>query len=45
VAPHVAQHPEVAPAAIRQRIYRFTKFEIYGEQDRIAAPIWRALGR
>jgi hypothetical protein len=27
------------------RIYRFTKFEIYGEQDRIAATISRALGR
>jgi hypothetical protein len=27
------------------RIYRFTKFAIYGEQDRIAATIWRALGR
>jgi very-short-patch-repair endonuclease len=27
------------------RIYRFTKFEIYREQGRIAATIWRTLGR
>lgn len=27
------------------RIYRFTKFEIYREQDRIAATIWQALDR
>jgi hypothetical protein len=27
------------------RIYRFTKFEIYSEQDQIARTIWRALGR
>jgi very-short-patch-repair endonuclease len=27
------------------RIFRFTKFEVYGEPDQIAATIWQALGR